>query len=205
MNCAWFADIKSDLFDAMYVSCSLTCATIASEDNAVVSSEARLRVNKTPRSLSRPTTEGSCFYDIPSPFPKASDMTLHYADWERYLVDDFNSEFILEGVRNGFKIVESDLEFDSTFCKNYRSATLVSKAQSEKQILVEIDKGRYVITNKPPRVVSAIGAIPKINDKVRLIHDLSRPQGGINGYFGRIFYDFRCYQNDKAWIFYRKN
>ena len=49
----------------------------------------------------------------------------------------------------------------------------------EKQILEELRNGRYILTNRRPRIISALGAIPKNGDgsKVRLIHDCSRPTG----------------------------
>ena len=36
------------------------------------------------------------------------------------------------------------------------------------------------MTSVVPFIVSSLGAILKINNRVRLIHDLSRPDGGIN-------------------------
>ena len=42
--------------------------------------------------------------------------------------------------------------------------------------MAELEAGNYVITNEPPILISAIGAIPKSDsDEVRLIHDCSRP------------------------------
>ena len=38
-------------------------------------------------------------------------------------------------------------------------------------------QGNYVITSQPPIIVSSLGAIPKTDSKVRLIHDCSRPAG----------------------------
>ena len=36
------------------------------------------------------------------------------------------------------------------------------------------------MTQKVPRVVSAMSAIPKTNNKIQLINHLSHPQGGVN-------------------------
>ena len=48
----------------------------------------------------------------------------------------------------------------------------------EDQIKEEIANGRYLIQDDPPLLISALGAIPKPGtDKVRLIHDCSRPLG----------------------------
>ena len=51
-------------------------------------------------------------------------------------------------------------------------------AQVESQILTEIQNGRYRIVDHKPCIVSALGAIPKRDsNKIRLIHDASRPTG----------------------------
>jgi hypothetical protein len=50
----------------------------------------------------------------------------------------------------------------------------------EKQIYKELDLGRYIVCDEPPLLVSALGAIPKSDTAVRIIHDLSRPKGGLN-------------------------
>jgi hypothetical protein len=54
----------------------------------------------------------------------------------------------------------------------------------EEQIKCEIENGRYKIVQDKPQVVSALGAIVKEgSDKVRLIHDGSRPDiGSLNHY-----------------------
>jgi hypothetical protein len=39
-----------------------------------------------------------------------------------------------------------------------------------------------VICPDPPKVVSSLGAIPKNKEAVRMIHDLSRPDGGVNNF-----------------------
>lgn len=55
--------------------------------------------------------------------------------------------------------------------------------QVESQIDYEILHGNYVICDRPMNIVSAMGAIPKSPNKVRLIHDASRPIGkSLNDY-----------------------
>lgn len=64
------------------------------------------------------------------------------------------------------------------FCSNYKSATNPAiKDKVESQIRVEITNGRYKVVNEPARITSSLGAIPKGNNKIRLIHDCSRPIG----------------------------
>jgi hypothetical protein len=45
----------------------------------------------------------------------------------------------------------------------------------EKQIQYELSNGNYVATCVKPTIISSLGAIPKSNSKVRLIHDATRP------------------------------
>lgn len=53
----------------------------------------------------------------------------------------------------------------------------------EKQILTEISEGNYVKVIHKPSIVSALGAIPKDDGGIRLIHDGSMPDGhAMNNY-----------------------
>ena len=85
-------------------------------------------------------------------------------------------DFLLDGVSNGFRLIDVDSVPVSTECDNYRSTLLVNKDLVENQIKTEIDNGRYIVTQRKPSVISALGAIPKSNGKIRLINDLSRPE-----------------------------
>ena len=68
----------------------------------------------------------------------------------------------------------------SSISSNYKSACLENKVESKKQILVEIESDRYIISDTQPMIVSSLGAIVKSTGKIRLIHDFSRPSGGLN-------------------------
>lgn len=59
---------------------------------------------------------------------------------------------------------------------NYSSA-LTSHEAVEGQILEEIKEGRYLVVKDKPTIISALGAIPKSDGGIRLIHDASRPAG----------------------------
>ena len=61
---------------------------------------------------------------------------------------------------------------------NYKSATCPEHFHLvEQQIIQEILNGRYVISSSPPKLISALGAIPKSKPgSIRLIHDCSRPE-----------------------------
>ena len=105
--------------------------------------------------------------------------TLNASIWESELQDDPDKSFLLDGIANGFNIVDDNVNPLPADCENYLSATDPSvKSVVEKQIRLEFENGNYEIVNKRPVIVSALGAIPKQNsDEVRLIHDCSRPIG----------------------------
>ena len=86
--------------------------------------------------------------------------------------------FILDGIKHGFKITDSAYEGPTIKVNNHKSAVSPThKGAVQQQIETEIMHGRYRVVNKEPRIVSALGAIPKDNGKIRLVHDCSRPVG----------------------------
>ena len=97
---------------------------------------------------------------------------------------DKDSVFILDGIKDGFRIIDEPILTDPVFCKNYKSAIDPAIAPAvEKQIFKEIDNDCYVICDSPAHIVSSLGAIRKSNGGVRLIHDCSRPYGSsLNSY-----------------------
>ena len=69
--------------------------------------------------------------------------------------------------------------------ENYKSATNpVNRPMVEQTIRQEIALGNYVVSPTKPRIVSALGAIPKPSSpEIRLIHDCSSPHGqAVNDY-----------------------
>ena len=98
--------------------------------------------------------------------------------WERELGLDPDRKYILERVREGFKIVDTP-ELPPPVCvANYKS-TKLNRAKVEETIREEVAAGNYVLSTSEPRIVSSLGAIPKPqSDNIRLIHDLTR--GGVN-------------------------
>ena len=103
--------------------------------------------------------------------------------WEHELANDADSDFLLEGIKQGFHIV-SRFDFHPAECENYSSAlNLPVRALVEQQIKTELQEGRYQIVHEKPVIVSALGAISKPNGGIRLIHDASRPTGlALNDY-----------------------
>ena len=92
----------------------------------------------------------------------------------------------MDGIRNGFKVTTKDYDQSKKRQENYKSALCPeNRAAVEAQILTEIRNGRYVVTEEPPVLISALAAIPKPGGegKIRLIHDCSRPEGSaLNDY-----------------------
>jgi hypothetical protein len=107
-----------------------------------------------------------------------------YSVWEAELENDWDKEFILTGLQNGFSLLDED-KMDSVAAAevdNYVSI-LNSRAAVETQIKRELEDGAYIRTEKKPTVVSALNAIPKPNGDIRLIHDFSQPADrGVNSY-----------------------
>ena len=100
--------------------------------------------------------------------------------WEHELQDDSDRLYLMDGIKNGFKI--SDLH-DNDYSRvkkvesdNHKS-TKLHKELIDKELCKQLNDGHYMITSKPPLVISPLGAIPKDDGTIRLIHDGSRPLG----------------------------
>lgn len=93
----------------------------------------------------------------------------------------------MHGLENGFSIIDDDTIIDSIQLvetanhKSVRDPEAIDRVN--KQILKELEDDNYAIVKDKPRIVSALGAIPKRDGSVRLIHDCSLPEtGGLNYY-----------------------
>lgn len=85
---------------------------------------------------------------------------------------------MLDGIANGFRVTSQEYDGPDIWEANYKSVTNDAiRSKVEQQILEESDNGRFVITNNRPSIISALGAIKKLNGKICLIHDCSRPSG----------------------------
>ena len=110
---------------------------------------------------------------------------LNLTAWEQELNNDPDKEFLLNGISNGFDIIDEDSDISPVLCENHPSARPGSPlyAKASAQVLNEIECGNYVICDSAPEVVSPMAAIPKPDGGVRLIHDCSRPPGrSVNDY-----------------------
>ena len=78
---------------------------------------------------------------------------------------------------------DSGTKLVHTECDNYNSTSLFH-ADVEKQIITEISEGRYKVVSQKPKLISSLGAIPKKDGGIRLIHDCSRPENNaVNDYY----------------------
>ena len=133
--------------------------------------------------------------------------------WEQELAEDPDKEFLLQGIANGFDIIDDDVVISPVSAENHPSAKPSSKlyGKASKQILTEIELGNYVICDSPPEIVSPIAVIPKPDGDVRLIHDCSRPIGNaVNDYLlyrleTKIFHSWRCGGSHDGGLLLRKS
>lgn len=127
-----------------------------------------------------------------------------YSAWEEEVSsDDPKRDFLLTGVREGFHIVDPDSIQHDVFMDNYKSATgCEHRHLVEQQIRTEILNKRYQIVSSPAKITSALGAIPKKDaNKVRLIHDCSRPSGfAVNDYAYNNTFQYQTIQDAVSMI-----
>lgn len=112
--------------------------------------------------------------------------------------DDPERDFILDGVRYGFRITNLDSTGAGAYHKNHRSATGENRGEVERQIDKEVKNGRYTEVLERPTIISGLAAISKGEGKgVRLIHDASRPHGvALNDY--AVNHSFRYHTIQEA-------
>ena len=113
---------------------------------------------------------------------KLSDLNI--SAWEHELSGDVDREFILNGIKNGFMIVD-ELEVTSKVESNNHPSAHRGQHRRlvEQQIKIEIDEGRYVKVNHKPDICSPLASIVKDDGSMRVIHDASRQHSqGLNSY-----------------------
>lgn len=96
--------------------------------------------------------------------------------WEEELRHDRDRKYLLDGIRHGFRLIPENIAVDKVEVRNHQSAKQ-HKDGVEKELLDQISKGHYIVTNTKPDIVSALAAIPKDDGDIRVIHDASRPRG----------------------------
>lgn len=107
--------------------------------------------------------------------------------WERELkqIRDPHTDYVINGIKNGFDIVDKNIAPVTVESRNHPSARpgspLYDKVHA--QVYQEIECGNYIVTNVKPTIVSPLAALEKNDGSVRLIHDCSFPPGkALNDY-----------------------
>ena len=119
----------------------------------------------------------SSFHSVPS-------LTRNLPTWQYCLDGDVDAPFLLDGIENGFKLVNIPISsILPSDCKNYKSA-LENKITLDKLFRKEIELGRFSRQYEKPIRSQAIGAVPKKDSLVpRPITDCSRPyDNSLNSY-----------------------
>ncbi|MEW8547235.1 MAG: reverse transcriptase domain-containing protein [Candidatus Thiodiazotropha sp.] len=110
---------------------------------------------------------------------------MNLSAWEVELENDPDKDFILEGIKYGFDIIDNDANVSKAECTNHSSAKPGSPLydKATEQVKKEIEAGHYVVCDDKPDIISPMATIPKPDGDVRLIHDCSRPTGkAVNDY-----------------------
>ena len=115
--------------------------------------------------------------------------------WEYYLSfeSDKNKQFFLmDGVENGFRIVDIDANVSLYECDNYNSVFSDHAFEFVNSLIhSEVKESKLVVTQDKPRCVHSLGAIPKRDGSYRPITDCRRPEGvSINNYMDSTFQTF---------------
>ena len=133
------------------------------------------------------------------------DGALVYSAWERGLsMDHSKRDYILQGVAEGFHITYPSKFTEYQEVENYRSATgKQHRSAVEKQIKAEVRNQRYQIVSQNPKLVSALGAIPKTseNSAIRIIYDVFRPDNTSPAQPVFISENTGCGGSYQTWIF----
>lgn len=118
----------------------------------------------------------------------------------RHSVDTEMKQFILEGVINGFPIVDDDCVIDAYDCANYKSATEGPAAEFISNLMIkELVECKLIQSEEHPRCIHSMGAVPKKAGKYRMITDCSRPKGlSINNYMTSTCKDFSYESLDRV-------
>lgn len=93
-------------------------------------------------------------------------------------------DYLWNGVKDGFHIIDCDVDVPSYECFNYSSALQGEAYKAiDKLILKEIEEGKYILSETKPHNVHAMGAVPKADLSYRPITDCKRPLfSSVNNY-----------------------
>ena len=116
--------------------------------------------------------------------------------WAELLFDgeswDPNAFYLLDGVYNGFRVVDPNAAVPIYDCQNYLSCFDGHNAEKMKTVIAkEVNEGKFSIVINKPSQIHALGAVPKPNGSVRHITDCSRPlKNSVNNFMRQTFSTF---------------
>ena len=127
-----------------------------------------------------PSTNITTTPSPPSP-PSLPSLTEHLEKWKQLLYEDPDKEFLLQGIKNGFKLQDENAPTSpppKPHPPNYRSVRSKEFNRAvEDTIKTGLRDGLYKRLPNPPPITSPLSAVPKSSGGVRVIHDLSSPLG----------------------------
>ena len=119
--------------------------------------------------------------------PIDTSLASNIETWQENLKNDFDAPFIIKGITEGFSLIDSKIhvnDIQAVEMNNHRSATdPKNRHLMENQIRAELSDNNYFIPSFKPKIISAMGAIPKKDGSLRIIHDCSLPENNaLNNY-----------------------
>ena len=107
-------------------------------------------------------------------------------------VPDEDSLFILDGVYNGFRVVDLATTIPIYDCENYKSCYADYNYNKMNNVLLsELSSGKISYAKSKPLQIHALGAVPKPNGSVRHITDCSMPaKKSVNNFMKDTFSKF---------------
>ena len=98
--------------------------------------------------------------------------------WEKELKNDPDKDFLFNGLKHGFPLIDSSDQHIHFIRSQNHASTIEHCDKVEKRIIEEIEDGNYVkVDPSTVKIVSPLAAIEKPDGDVRIIHDLSYPKG----------------------------
>ena len=130
------------------------------------------------------TTHPEKKHIAPQPSNSTRQIVKALPVWERELEGDEDRDFIINGIKYGFKLVDGPTTRIEKLRSDNHSSAIKYADKVEKRIKEEIADGNYVITeDKEVTLVSPLAAIEKQNGDIRILHDLSFPENrGLNSF-----------------------
>ena len=92
-------------------------------------------------------------------------------------VADDDALFLLDGIYNGFHLVDPQANIPIYDCKNYESCFAGANYEQMNNILIsELAVGKLSFVDSKPYQIHSLGAVPKPNGSVHHITDCSMPR-----------------------------